>query len=95
MNNLTRSSCSFRRQGSSGRIWTDQVFVDPKVNGVAASSNVGESRYEVAPHSHPLNSNSLSSTSTSSAKSGAGGKGHRSFFSIIFGRCMSAPPIRE
>ncbi|WJX70446.1 hypothetical protein P8452_54558 [Trifolium repens] len=33
MNTLQRSSCSFRRQGSSGRIWQDSIFMEPKGNG--------------------------------------------------------------
>ncbi|AES74646.1 hypothetical protein MTR_6g009420 [Medicago truncatula] len=33
MNTLQRSSCSFRRQGSSGRIWQDVHIMEPKGNG--------------------------------------------------------------
>ncbi|MED6184130.1 hypothetical protein PIB30_044484 [Stylosanthes scabra] len=72
MNNLTRSSCSFRRQGSSGRIWTDQMFVDPKANGIAASSNLGvEKNPQNIEVRHPLSSRSL--RSTPSTKSGTKG----------------------
>ena len=103
MNTLQRSSCSFRRQGSSGRIWTDHMFIDPKANGTATSSN-GVNKYkeennvsqnievrglhddEVAPHSRPLSSPSSTKTEN---------KVHRGFFSLIFGRCMSSPPIHD
>ncbi|KAH1192568.1 hypothetical protein GmHk_19G053772 [Glycine max] len=41
MNTLPRSSFSFRRQGSSGRIWQDQIqFVEPNAN---ASASLGTS----------------------------------------------------
>ncbi|RDX75622.1 hypothetical protein CR513_44476, partial [Mucuna pruriens] len=39
MNSLQRSSFSFRRQGSSGRIWHDQIqIVEPKAHGIASAT---------------------------------------------------------
>lgn len=105
MNTLQRSSSSFRRQGSSGRIWTDHIqFMEPKANGNGTSSirrninneeNVSQMERnkpgrlhddEVSPHSHPLSSPPSSKTQN---------KVHRSFFSSIFGRCMSSPTIHD
>ncbi|OIW12428.1 hypothetical protein TanjilG_04177 [Lupinus angustifolius] len=38
MHTLQRSSSTFRRQGSSGRIWNDRVFVEQKANGNVSPS---------------------------------------------------------
>jgi len=94
MNTLQRSSCSFRRQGSSGRIWQDVPFMEPKGNGNLSPrknqikeenvSHIGRKvpENEILPHSPP------SSTKNQN-------KVNRSFLSSIFGRCMSSPTIRE
>ncbi|XP_021297758.1 uncharacterized protein LOC110426778 [Herrania umbratica] len=44
MTTLQRSSVSFRRQGSSGRIWNDRHIIDPKTGLPNAAA--GERRYE-------------------------------------------------
>ncbi|TKY50332.1 hypothetical protein E2542_SST27792 [Spatholobus suberectus] len=48
MHTLQRSSFSFRRQGSSGRIWQDHIqFVEPKANGTAsATSSTRKNNYK-------------------------------------------------
>ncbi|CAJ2665581.1 unnamed protein product [Trifolium pratense] len=95
MNTLQRSSCSFRRQGSSGRIWQDSIFMEPKgnVNPSPRKSQlkeenvsqivVGRRMYEneIVPHSQPSTKNQ--------------NKVQRSFLSSIFGRCMSSPTIKN
>ncbi|XWS44258.1 hypothetical protein CRYUN_Cryun15aG0028900 [Craigia yunnanensis] len=44
---LQRSSVSFRRQGSSGRIWNDRNIIDPKTGlPNAAAAAAGERRHD-------------------------------------------------
>lgn len=55
MNSLQRSSFSFRRQGSSGRIWHDQIqFMEPKANGNHSSttSPLGKNKHKEENVSH-------------------------------------------
>ncbi|KAK7381330.1 hypothetical protein VNO78_33951 [Psophocarpus tetragonolobus] len=103
MNTLQRSSFSFRRQGSSGRIWQDQIqFVDPKANAISASGTYssGKIRKKEENMSQLREENIMgrgsydsihehATNSPSSSKSD--NKVHRGFFSSIFGRCMNSP----
>lgn len=105
MNTLPRSSFSFRRQGSSGRIWQDQIqFVEPKANGSASiATSLGKnksikeenvSHLEETIMGRRLHDNSKRATRSSSS-SKIHNKVHRGFFSSIFGRCMSSPASRD
>lgn len=93
MNTLQRSSFSFRRQGSSGRIWTDHMqFMEPKSNGSAPSrknqtkeENVSQMTSNIV--GRRLHENEITSPPSSKNQN----KVHRSFLSSIFGRCMSSP----
>ncbi|OMO52772.1 hypothetical protein COLO4_36986 [Corchorus olitorius] len=46
MTTLQRSSVSFRRQGSSGRIWSDRQIIDPKTGLPNANAEAGETGHE-------------------------------------------------
>ncbi|XVF14191.1 hypothetical protein REPUB_Repub09cG0036000 [Reevesia pubescens] len=48
MTTLQRSSVSFRRQGSSGRIWNDRHIIDPKTSlpNAPAEAAAGERRHD-------------------------------------------------
>lgn len=45
MTTLQRSSVSFRRQGSSGRIWSDRDLIDPKTGLPNAAAAAGGTRH--------------------------------------------------
>ncbi|KAI4351550.1 hypothetical protein L6164_005907 [Bauhinia variegata] len=92
---LQRSSYSFRRQGSSGRIWTDHItFGESKTNAASAGRNVSGkenvsqipgNKQEMVKDDHLARSQSLSSSSSSKSEN----KGQRSFLYSIF-PCMSS-----
>nr|KYP46192.1 hypothetical protein KK1_032237 [Cajanus cajan] len=103
MNTLQRSSFSFRRQGSSGRIWQDHMqFVDSKGNATTSASGKNKkykeennvSQMEENIMERRLHGSQGSKRSHSSSKSRQN-KVHRGFFFSIFGRCMSSPTSRD
>ncbi|KAK7271728.1 hypothetical protein RJT34_27864 [Clitoria ternatea] len=100
MNSLQRSSFSFRRQGSSGRIWQDQMqFMEPKNKTSSSRKNdnyikeENVSQIEENSMGRRLHDNEVAPPIDSSSKTEH--KVLRSFFSSIFGRCMSSPANRD
>lgn len=97
MNTLQRSSCSFRRQGSSGRIWHDHMqFMETKGNGNSSSRKNKINKEENVPQ---IGSNivirRMDENEIVPHSSKTQNKVHRSFLSSIFGRCMSSPTIQD
>ncbi|KAK7316377.1 hypothetical protein VNO77_35379 [Canavalia gladiata] len=65
MNSLPRSSISFRRQGSSGRIWQDHMkFMEPNVNSIAHCKEENVTQIE----GRRLHHNEAATPSSSSVK---------------------------
>ncbi|KAK4752731.1 hypothetical protein SAY87_021529 [Trapa incisa] len=86
MTSLQRSSVSFRRQGSSGRIWNDVVVPERRSNMLNAANTGGRSGvleevFAARPHaeSHPRSSPLSSESENPPPKCG---------LSSLFGRCM-------
>lgn len=50
MTTLQRSSVSFRRQGSSGRIWNDLQILDPKTGLPVPTANAAKQDYRQLPN---------------------------------------------
>ncbi|KAA0039541.1 hypothetical protein E5676_scaffold892G00750 [Cucumis melo var. makuwa] len=98
MTTLQRSSISFRRQGSSGFIWEDNVRVlEPKTSARATASasmmsqelnRSREERADETPKSDGLQNSSSTSTPPERTP-------QKCSFSSVFGRCMgsSSPAI--
>ncbi|KAL2335575.1 hypothetical protein Fmac_016788 [Flemingia macrophylla] len=105
MNTLQRSSFSFRRQGSSGRIWQDEMqFGDPKAHATATSASGKNKKYKEENNVSQMEENIMgrrlqgsegAMRSHSSRKTRHENKVHRGFFTSIFGRCMSSPSSRD
>ncbi|QCD92540.1 hypothetical protein DEO72_LG5g607 [Vigna unguiculata] len=111
MNSLQRSSFSFRRQGSSGKIWQDQIqFEDAKGNGNAAAgaalknkmknnnkeANVPQIEEAIAGRTfHENDEGDAHSNTSPSSLSKSQNKVHGSFFSSICGLCMNNPSGRD
>ncbi|KAE9590393.1 hypothetical protein Lal_00028095 [Lupinus albus] len=108
MYTLQRSSSTFRRQGSSGRIWSDHILMDQKNNGNASLPSSSSIRKNMIINNEEnlsqternnvgrLHGNEVASTSRSLSSpplSRTKNKVHRSFLSSIFGRCMSSPTV--
>lgn len=100
MNTLQRSSYSFRRQGSSGRIWDNRLTVtDLKSGELNANTNEEtkntQERESFKELSHPFvpltaTKNNMKATKVVSTLSSTSGhqKNHWSRVSSIFTRCM-------
>ena len=111
MNSLQRSSFSFRRQGSSGRIWQDQMQVeDSKANGNGSSAkfsrnkinsnnnregNVPQMEENIMGRTFHENDEGDPHSQSSPSLSKTQNKVHGSFFSSICGLCMSNPSGRD
>ncbi|KAK7266259.1 hypothetical protein RIF29_18901 [Crotalaria pallida] len=100
MYTLQRSSSSFRRQGSSGRIWNDRILQEPKANNGNSSSsmrknimiNNGENVSQMERNNRGrLHDNEVDPSSHS--LNSPPHKVHRGFFSSMFGRCVSSPTV--
>lgn len=94
MATLQRSSVSFRRQGSSGRIWNTSAAESKIMNGVATSHMYGEeSEILTPPQMLKINDKTFDSThdiikSSSSPSPSSECKLYRNVLSSFFGRCM-------
>ncbi|KAH6791112.1 hypothetical protein C2S51_006118 [Perilla frutescens var. frutescens] len=89
MNTLQRSSCSFRRQGSSGRIWDKNVVQIPEVKPPAPTrENSRDFRYQYC-----ISDSNLSNTSEHDPPppSRSERKAHRCAFLSIFVHCVRSP----
>lgn len=100
MYTLQRSSCSFRRQGSSGRIWQDMPFMEPKGSGNPSSKknqtkeeNVSQSGSNIVV-GRKTNENKIVANSQPSSRNNQN-KVQRSFLPSICGICMTSPTIRD
>ncbi|PRQ57542.1 hypothetical protein RchiOBHm_Chr1g0349451 [Rosa chinensis] len=100
MTSLRRSSMSFRRQGSSGRIWEDRLQIVEHKSGHAQAIFSGDKsndedlrnldgRFQDRRHVD-LGSPSSPSTSTPNSKQEQKAA-QRCALSSIFGRCMGSP----
>lgn len=67
MTTLQRSAISFRRQGSSGRIWSDQFISDPKNRAI--HQNQEETCQQSGKNSNDLEDNIRIQKSSSSSSS--------------------------
>lgn len=89
---LQRSSYSFRRQGSSGRIWTCQAVESKTRNNVLATSEMNAFNGETETQRKELRndrvSDSIRDLREPSSSSKSENKVHRNILSSIFGRCM-------
>ncbi|CAL5185821.1 unnamed protein product [Lathyrus oleraceus] len=100
MNTLQRSSCSFRRQGSSGRIWQDMPFMEPKSGSLSPKKNQvkeesvsqGGSNIVVGTRT---NENKIAANSPPSSRNNQNKVHNRSFLSSICGMCMNSPTNRD
>lgn len=94
MTTLQRSAVSFRRQGSSGRIWDDLHLVDPKTGQPVAAENREDKKR--APGEENLQQNkvadsgSISLSPASKAQKEPERKSAGCGFSAIFGRCKGS-----
>ncbi|WVZ13929.1 hypothetical protein V8G54_011495 [Vigna mungo] len=111
MNSLQRSSFSFRRQGSSGRIWQDQIqFEEAKANGHAGTprfssgknkmkknkeANVPQIEETIMGRTYQENYEGDTHSNSSPSLSKTQNKVHGSFFSSICGLCISNPSGRD
>jgi len=111
MNSLQRSSFSFRRQGSSGRIWQDQIqFEDPKGHGNVGSAtfssgknkmkinkegNVPQMEENITGRTFHESDEGDPHANSSPSLSKTPNKVHGSFFPSICGLCVSNPSGRE
>ncbi|GAV73087.1 hypothetical protein CFOL_v3_16574, partial [Cephalotus follicularis] len=100
---LQRSSVSFRRQGSSGRIWDDLHIIDPKTGRPLSSPKPGrDNEAQIQNHEteeeedlsecmienqHPH----MASPPNHGYRSPPENKDQRCGFSALFGRCLGSP----
>ncbi|CAI9109604.1 OLC1v1009453C1 [Oldenlandia corymbosa var. corymbosa] len=99
MGSLQRSSYSFRRQGSSGKVW--DRLPEREMNKVGHGQCVNAANdFEINQHnrfSHEIDDDRLSSspvsaTNAAGTKVNSGGiKGQRCSLGAIFGRCAGSP----
>ncbi|OWM70702.1 hypothetical protein CDL15_Pgr014375 [Punica granatum] len=87
MTTLQRSSVSFRRQGSSGRIWNDTAVPERRSSMLINTSkpavgNAPEEVFTPRPHAEP------SLPRSSSSRSESDGQPQKCALSSLFGRCM-------
>lgn len=98
MTTLQRSAVSFRRQGSSGRIWDDLHLVDPKTGQPVAAENRedkkrapnGDTGEENLQQNKVADSGSISLSPASKAQKEPERKSAGCGFSAIFGRCKGS-----
>ncbi|CAK8533585.1 unnamed protein product [Lathyrus sativus] len=95
---LQRSSCSFRRQGSSGRIWQDMQFMEPKSGSLSTKNQVNEENVSQNGTNIVVgrrnNENTTVANSAPSPRNNQN-KVHRGLLSSFCGICMHSPPIRD
>ncbi|WKA04494.1 hypothetical protein VitviT2T_022527 [Vitis vinifera] len=89
MNTLERSSVSFRRQGSSGRIWDNQFqAIGQKADVPQAAAMATRKRQEVTFQEMENQTPRSRSGNSTPPPSNSRDKGQRCAFSAVFGRCI-------
>ncbi|KAJ9683525.1 hypothetical protein PVL29_019206 [Vitis rotundifolia] len=89
MNTLERSSFSFRRQGSSGRIWDNQFQAfEPKADVPQAAATATRKRQEVKFQEMETQTPRSWSGNSTPPPPNSQDKGQRCAFSAVFWRCI-------
>lgn len=89
MNTLERSSVSFRRQGSSGRIWDNQFqAIGQKADVPQAAAMATRKRQEVTFQEMENQTPRSRSGNSTPPPPNSRDKGQRCAFSAVFGRCI-------
>ncbi|KAL3720201.1 hypothetical protein ACJRO7_005087 [Eucalyptus globulus] len=93
MTTLQRSAVSFRRQGSSGRIWNDLEIPERKSGMLNAAKNTGLDQ-EVVANDRRKDPKDDDLRLAHSLSPEPGDRVHKCSLSTIFGRCGGSPRSR-